>query len=154
MRCSCLSQVEVRTNILPVLEAAGVDVVLSGHSHSYERSVLLDGHYGLSSTYSACQHAVSNGSGSSASQPYRKPAGFTPHAGTVYVVAGSGGKLEPLGSRHAAMYYSVSQRGSLILDVSPSLLSAQFMTSTGTVIDRFDMEKSVGTVTPSRPFCR
>ena len=103
---------------------------------------------------SACQHAVSNGSGSAASQPYRKPAGFTPHAGTVYVVAGSGGKLDPLGSRHAAMYYSVSQRGSLILDVSPSLLSAQFMTSTGTVIDRFDMEKSVDTVAPSRPFCR
>ena len=37
---------------VPLLEAHGVDLVLSGHSHAYERSVLLDGHYGDSSTFS------------------------------------------------------------------------------------------------------
>ncbi len=45
--------VQMRENVLPVLEAAGVDLVLSGHSHSYERSFLIDGHYGPSSTFSA-----------------------------------------------------------------------------------------------------
>jgi 3',5'-cyclic AMP phosphodiesterase CpdA len=30
--------VEMRSNMLPVLEQHGVDLVLSGHSHSYERS--------------------------------------------------------------------------------------------------------------------
>ncbi len=40
----------MRQNFLPLLEAWGVDLVLSGHSHSYERSFLLDGHYGVSST--------------------------------------------------------------------------------------------------------
>ena len=33
------------------LEDAGVDLVLTGHSHSYERSFLLDGHYGPSWTF-------------------------------------------------------------------------------------------------------
>jgi hypothetical protein len=41
---------EMRQNALPILEAGGVDLVLTGHSHSYERSYLLDGHYGLSTT--------------------------------------------------------------------------------------------------------
>jgi len=41
---------EMRENYLPILEAGGVDLVLGGHSHSYERSFLLNGHYGLSST--------------------------------------------------------------------------------------------------------
>ena len=30
--------IEMRQNIVPILEAGGVDLVLSGHSHSYERS--------------------------------------------------------------------------------------------------------------------
>jgi hypothetical protein len=41
---------EMRANMLPILEAGGVDLVLSGHSHSYERSMLIDGHYGISSS--------------------------------------------------------------------------------------------------------
>jgi 3',5'-cyclic AMP phosphodiesterase CpdA len=42
--------IEMRTNVLPILEAHGVDLVLTGHSHSYERSYLLNGHYGSSTT--------------------------------------------------------------------------------------------------------
>ena len=38
--------IEMRQNALPILEDGGVDLVLSGHSHSYERSFLIDGHYG------------------------------------------------------------------------------------------------------------
>ena len=47
---SAVELVEMRQNILPILEDGGVDLVLSGHSHAYERSALLDGHYGLSTT--------------------------------------------------------------------------------------------------------
>jgi len=39
---------EMRGNVLPMLDDYGVDLVLCGHSHSYERSFLLDGHYGTS----------------------------------------------------------------------------------------------------------
>jgi hypothetical protein len=42
--------VEMRGNILPILEAGGTDLVLCGHSHVYERTGLLDGHYGRSTT--------------------------------------------------------------------------------------------------------
>jgi len=41
---------EMRQYANPILESYGVDLVLSGHSHTYERSYLLDGHYGDSST--------------------------------------------------------------------------------------------------------
>src|SRR6185436_19334444 len=37
--------IEMRENILPILEAGGVDLVLCGHSHAYERSYLVDGTY-------------------------------------------------------------------------------------------------------------
>jgi len=42
--------IQMRQNALPILENYGVDLVLTGHSHSYERSYLLDGHYGFSNT--------------------------------------------------------------------------------------------------------
>ncbi len=42
--------IEMREKALPILEAHGVDLVLTGHSHSYERSFLMGGHYGMSGT--------------------------------------------------------------------------------------------------------
>ena len=40
--------VNMRTNFNPILENGGVDLVFLGHSHNYERSILLDGFYGRS----------------------------------------------------------------------------------------------------------
>jgi len=37
--------VAVRENILPVLEAGGLDLAIGGYSHDYERSFLVDGAY-------------------------------------------------------------------------------------------------------------
>jgi len=39
--------ISIRTNWVPILEAYGVDLVLSGHSHVYERTMLINGHYGV-----------------------------------------------------------------------------------------------------------
>ena len=44
---------DMRTNAVPILESYGVDLVLCGHSHSYERSYLINGHYGISTTFNA-----------------------------------------------------------------------------------------------------
>jgi hypothetical protein len=41
--------IEMRMHALPILEDYGVDLVFSGHSAAYERTYLLDGHYGPSS---------------------------------------------------------------------------------------------------------
>ncbi len=47
----------MRQGVLPILEDYGVDLVLTGHSHSYERSYLIDGHYGDSSEFGICVDA-------------------------------------------------------------------------------------------------
>ena len=52
---------EMRQYALPILEAHGVDLMLSGHSHSYERSMLIDGHYGSSSEFGVCDDAGTPG---------------------------------------------------------------------------------------------
>src|SRR5688572_25498648 len=54
--------IQMRQNALPILENYGVDLVLSGHSHSYERSYFIDGHYGLSGTFSS-MHQIDSGDG-------------------------------------------------------------------------------------------
>ena len=40
------------------MEGAGLDLVLSGHSHSYERSVLMRRHYGDNTTWNAARSVV------------------------------------------------------------------------------------------------
>ena len=40
----------MREQIMPILESHGVDLVLTGHSHIYERSMLMDGAYSTPTT--------------------------------------------------------------------------------------------------------
>jgi hypothetical protein len=72
--------VNMRVRFNPILEAGGVDLVLNGHSHNYERSVLLDGHYGISSTITSAMK-LNAGNGSTT--------GFT----TAFTTAGDSGKI-------------------------------------------------------------
>ncbi|HKQ36680.1 MAG TPA: Ig-like domain-containing protein, partial [Verrucomicrobiae bacterium] len=55
--------IEMRRNAVPILESYGVDLVLSGHSHSYERSHLLRGHYGFSWELDPATMVMDAGSG-------------------------------------------------------------------------------------------
>ena len=84
--------IDMRENALPILESYGVDLVLSGHSHSYERSFLLDGHYGISGTLTG-NMVVDGGDGrSDGDGAYTKATeGLASHEGAVYVVAGASG---------------------------------------------------------------
>jgi 3',5'-cyclic AMP phosphodiesterase CpdA len=52
----------MRTNIMPIVERHGVDLVLSGHSHVYERSKLMNGFYDWSFLYAPI-FEVDGGSG-------------------------------------------------------------------------------------------
>ena len=38
--------IAMREKVVPILEQYGVDLVLCGHSHVYERSYLINKHYG------------------------------------------------------------------------------------------------------------
>jgi fibronectin type 3 domain-containing protein len=146
------SPMEMRQNALPILEAGGVDVVLSGHSHSYERSFLLDGHYGTSGTLNAPTMILDNGDGRpSGDGAYTKAsAGPAAHEGAVYAVAGSSGKLSPGSLDHPAMFVSLSSLGSLVLDVNGERLDAKFLDTAGVALDEFTIVKNPG-IAPAVP---
>jgi hypothetical protein len=140
--------IEMRQNFLPALEDAGVDLVLSGHSHSYERSFLLDGHYGSSSTLNAA-HKKDGGSGrEDGTGAYRKASeSAAPHEGAVYIVAGSAGQTEGGQLNHPAMFISLNNLGSLVLDVDGNRMDVKFLRETGATGDYFTMIKG-GEITP------
>src|SRR5204863_572159 len=83
---------QMRQNIVPILESGGVDLVLAGHSHAYERSYLIDGHYGDSSTLTSAMIKDSGDGREDGSGAYEKPVAQTAHKGAVYTVAGSSGQ--------------------------------------------------------------
>jgi acid phosphatase type 7 len=141
--------VQMRENMVPILEDGGVDLVLSGHSHSYERSFLIDGHYDVSSTFSA-SHVVDGGSGRDAT-PYRKPEGLASHAGAVYTVAGSSGQISGGQLNHPAMCISLNVLGSVVLDFQTNRLDLSFLDSTGVVRDYFAILKSGAVPPPVAP---
>lgn len=134
--------VDMRVNALPILEAGGVDLVLTGHSHSYERSYLLDGHYGFSNTLTPAMKLDQGDGRVSGDGAYAKPtAGPAPHEGTVYAVAGSSGQIFGGPLDHPAMFISLNNLGSMILDIDGSQLDARFLDDLGTVRDSFTLIK-------------
>jgi hypothetical protein len=140
--------IEMRKNFLPVLENYGVDLVLSGHSHSYERSKFIDGHYGLSSTYNS-SFEINGGSGrADGTGPYTKTASL-PHSGAVYSVVGASGQVSGGTLNHPAMFISLNEMGSMVIDVSGQTMDLKYLNSNGTMRDYFTISKS--TTPPAIP---
>ncbi|MEO7600112.1 MAG: DNRLRE domain-containing protein [Opitutus sp.] len=136
--------VEMRQNFGPILENYGTDLVLSGHSHSYERSKFIDGHYGLSGTFSNATMVVQTGSGQGAGAYTKTTVGPLSHSGTVYAVPGASGQISGGTLNHPAMYVSLNVAGSMVLDVNGSTLNATYLDSAGIVRDSFTITKSSG----------
>ncbi|OYW76022.1 MAG: hypothetical protein B7Z37_10790 [Verrucomicrobia bacterium 12-59-8] len=133
---------EMRANILPILENGGVDLVLSGHSHCYERSYLLDGHYGLSTTLTAAMKKNAGDGRTTGTGAYIKPlTGPRDHFGSVYAVTGSAGQTSGGSLNHPAHYISLSNLGSMVLDVNGNRLDATFLRETGATNDTFTLIK-------------
>lgn len=119
---------EMRTNFLPILEAGGVDLVLAGHSHSYERSFLIDGHYGISTTLTPAMKKDGGSGREKDTGAYVKPlTGPRDHFGAVYAVPGSAGKISGGPLDHPAMFISLNELGSLVLDINGPRLDATFV---------------------------
>lgn len=139
---------EMREIALPILESAGVDLVLNGHSHTYERSFLLDGHYGKSTTLTDAMK-IDDGDGQVESDgAYRKTPDVTAdsHAGTVYLVPSTGGNVRTGYSLdHPVMVSSHQVNGSMVIDISGDRLEAKFIDSNATnptVLDHFTIVKT------------
>jgi hypothetical protein len=137
--------IQMRQNALPILENYGVDLVLTGHSHAYERSYLLDGHYGFSNTLTSAMIKNSGSGREDGTGAYVKVDGGTaPHEGAVYAVAGSGGQTSGGSLNHPAMFISLNNLGSMVLDVNGNRLDAKFLRETGAIDDHFTIFKGSG----------
>ena len=132
---------DMREHVLPLLEAAGVDLVLSGHSHMYERSYLIDCHYGTSESFGQ-SNIVSDGINHK-NTDYLKPAGRQSHSGAVYIVAGSSSKVDQAPIDHPALPVSMLEAGSLVIDVDGYQLTSRFINDRGEVRDEFTIRKDV-----------
>lgn len=134
--------IEMRQNILPILENGGVDLVLNGHSHCYERSFLLDGHYGPSSTLTPAMKKNAGDGKPAGDGAYIKPlTGPRDHFGAVYNVAGSAGQATSGTMNHPAMCFSALELGSVILDVNGTRLDSTFLRDNGTIRDTYTILK-------------
>lgn len=134
--------VEMRRNLLPILEQGGADLVLSGHSHCYERSFLLDGHYGPSGTLTAAMKKDATEGNPLGGGPYRKPlTGPGARQGTVYNVAGSAGQMSGGKLNHPAMCRSLNELGSVVLDIEGPQLTSTFVDANGVVRDSYRILK-------------
>ena len=135
--------VQMRQVFNPILEDGGVDIVLAGHSHSYERSYLIDGHYGTSSTFNDTMKK--NGGSGRDPTPYVKPEGSPGRQGAVYTVAGSSGQVSGGTLNHPAMFISLNVLGSVVLDFQDNRLDASFLNANGVVQDTYAIVKSAPT---------
>lgn len=142
----------VRVNFIRILERSGVDLILCGHTHAYERSKLMQGHYGKEATFVSATHHLDSSSAlynnTTNSCPYIKDT-INKKAGTVYVVAGSAGQLggQQASFPHDAMYYSdATNGGSVILDIEANRLDLKWICADGIIRDNFTMFKNVNKV--------
>lgn len=142
----------MRENICPILENFGVDLILNGHSHVYERSYLLNGYFGLPADFNPQQHVLNGTSGNlSLGEPYIKyKTGPLAKKGTIYSVVGnSGSKDDNPTLQHPAMYYAEgcdTCLGSLFIKVHGDTLTGEYLTHYGQVNDRFTIIKRDSTV--------
>jgi len=145
--------VEMRQTFLPILEDAGVDLVLTGHSHSYERSFLIDGHYGLSTTFTNAMKKDGGSGRPDGTGAYNKTTlGPGANEGAVYAVAGSSGQISGGTLNHPAMFISLNNLGSMILDINGNTLDAKFLRENGAIADYFRIVKGeVAPVVPAAP---
>lgn len=140
--------VKIRENFIRILERYGVDLIICGHSHLYERSRLMNNHFGMEATFNAAEHNLSNSSalydGSSNSCPYIKDTGT--NRGTMYVVSGSAGALgrQQETYPHDAMYYSYNELGGAsMIEVNENRFELKWISADGQIRDHFVMMKDV-----------
>ncbi|MCP9756688.1 metallophosphoesterase family protein [Lacihabitans sp. CCS-44] len=152
----------IREKVLPILERNNVDLVLCGHSHNYERTRLIKGHYGLETTFSANTHNQSSSSGrydgTADSCPYVKSSAL-PNKGIVYVVSGSAGWVSGIQGSYphdATVYSNSATGGSIYLEIEGNRLDSKWISENGTVADQFTIMKDVNkntevVITPNTP---
>ena len=142
-----LPMVQMRENAVPILEAAGADLLFFGHSHVYSRTALVAGAHETPTPTDVSKKVLNSGDGSllGTKGPYVK----TGKAGAVYVVAGHGGtdlheppaKRSPPGKNHPLTHFAEKHHGSCVVSVDRNVLRLVNLRSDGKISDRFTMVK-------------
>ena len=144
----------MRENFMPMLEANGVDLILNGHSHSYERSYFISGHHGVSNTFNS--ENINNGgnivgkTGSGDGKAdgngvYQKDRNET--EGAVYITTGSAGQISGGDLNHQAMFVSLNKLGSCVMEIEADgkggqNLNVKFIRENGDIDDYFSINKT------------
>lgn len=136
----------IRENFAPVWEAYGVDLVICGHTHVYERSYLVKGAYGDPDEITPFNFVQTTSGKESLGEAYLKyTTGQTPNQGTVYVNNGNSGSSETSASfNHPYMYSEYGCDtccGSLVLDIVGKKLVGRHLTMDGNIYDEFTIYK-------------
>ena len=139
---------EMRKLIMPIIEAGGVDLVLTGHSHIYERSMLMDGAYGTPTV--SDNVILDDGDGDpDGDGAYRKSKGIKAHEGTVQVVTGNAGAALGRIGTMPVMRSIVLEHGGLLVDVKGDTLTGRMIRRDGAESDVFSIVKR-GSVSSAR----
>lgn len=142
--------IAIRQNFITYLESRGVDLIINGHSHGYERGYLLKNFTGSWTSFTPGTHAVSMSSATYTSNttcPYMYSSTPANH-GTVYVVAGSTGAsgITHTGFAANAFPFSVNDGGIFYFEVEDNRLDAKMLRRNGTIFDQFTIMKDVAPI--------
>jgi hypothetical protein len=130
----------LRENFVPVFEMFGVDLVFTGHSHAYERSYPILGHFGKSDTFLESMKSDSGDGRLDGDGDYRKAYGDNSY-GAIYTVAGSSGKKGGGALNHAAHYISMNELGSVVLDFDGAIVDVTFVSPNPDAVDYYRVTK-------------
>jgi hypothetical protein len=140
--------IEMRKFIMPILESGGVDIVFTGHSHIYERSMLMDGAYATPTVADGV--ILDDGDGDpNGDGAYKKSAGIHANEGAIQIVAGHGGQGLSRKGTMPVMRKIIVENGSVIVDVDGNTMHTVMVNAAGEVSDMFEITKE-GSVTPQR----
>lgn len=136
----------MRENYCKILEQYGVDLVVCGHSHVYERSYLVHGCYGNEGSIGPANFVQQTSGMESLNEAYVKYTdGASPNYGTVYVNCGNGGSdYGTPDFQHPYMFTHYGCDGcvgSFVLDVDSNKLVGRHIDWTHTTRDEFTMYK-------------
>jgi acid phosphatase type 7 len=122
-----------RKEWLTLLEDHGVDLILQGHNHVYERSFLVDNIIGKSTDVKDANILNSGLGRNDVGGAYKKPAGNKPHKGTVFITCTGGGVANAI--KHYPVPYSFipvkfpgsDYEGSVVIDVNKNQMDVKFI---------------------------
>ncbi len=133
--------IEMREYIMPILESGGIDLVFTGHSHIYERSMLIDGAYHTPSIPDGVilddKDGDPNGDG-----PYKKSEGLNPNNGTISITTGHGGTSNRRKGTHPLMRRIILENGSCLISIKGDTITGEMLNLNGKIVDTFAIHKS------------